>query len=226
MKKNYLLKTLMAVMTAAVLCGCSVTVGDGPTSVFIAGGSNDDETDQEGSSDTETEDSVEENETAGDETGSADENETAGDETGDSADGNEAADGEDAAETVKSCEEIYEEIAAAVELQSPMIVPEDFVANYGIDFSTVDDYIFVMSEFSTSAETIAIFKSGDEAARESITDALQMFADGKRAEMENYLPEQFDIVDQSSVKTSGEYVYLVISENAQSIEEMIADCLP
>lgn len=210
MKKNYLLKTLMAVMTAAVLCGCSVTVGgeDGPTSVFIAGGGNDDEAGQDGtetgdsgenSSDTETEDPVDENETAG---------------------------GEDVTDTVKSCEEIYEEIAAAVELQSPMIVPEDFVANYGIDFSTVDDYVFAMSELSTSAETIAIFKSGDEASRESITAALQTFADGKRAEMENYLPEQFDIVDRSSVKTSGEYVYLVISENAQSIEEMIADCLP
>ncbi len=140
--------------------------------------------------------------------------------------GGEEAVSENASETAKSCEEIYEEIAAAVTLQSPMVVPEDFVANYGIDFSAIDDYIFVMSEVSTSVETIAIFKSEDTASLENVTDALQTFADGKRAEMENYLPEQFDIVDRSSIKTNGNYVYLVISENAEEIEEIIAACLP
>lgn len=198
----------MTVMAAAILCGCTVQGNDGPTSVYVAVGNNDDEAGQDG--------------TGTDGSGGISSDE----EIENPADGDGTAGGEDVPETEKSCEEIYEEIAAAVELQSPMVVPEDFVANYGIDFSTVDDYIFVMSELSTSVETIAIFKSEDEASRESITAALQTFADGKRAEMENYLPEQFDIVDQSSIKTSGEYVYLVISENAQSIEEMIADCLP
>lgn len=200
MKKNYFLKTFMTVMAAAVVfCGCAKEPD--PADVPASGIS------VENPPETSDGNSVENDLTSGEETIIED---GAG----------------DAAETVKSCEEIYEEISGTVELQSPMVVPEDFVANYGIDFSTIDDYIFVMSEFSTSVETIAIFKSGDAASRESVTAALQMFADGKRAEMENYLPEQFDIVDQSSVKTSGEYVYLVISENAQSIEEIIADCLP
>lgn len=211
MKKNQILKMFMMAMAATfVLCGCTIPIqgSDGPTSVFVAVGGNDDEAGQDG---TETEDSEVISSDAQIE-----------DSTGD--EGN--AGGEVTSETAKSCEEIYEEIAASVELQSPMTVPEAFVANYGIDFSAIDDYIFAMSEMSTSVETVAIFKSGDAASRENITAALEMFADGKRAEMENYLPEQFDIVDRSSVKTSGDYVYLVISENAEAIEEIIAACLP
>lgn len=198
MKKNQILKMFMITMAAAfVLCGCTIQGGDGPTSVFLVVGGDDEGSGQDGS-----------------EVVSLDPQDES------------PADGENAPETVKSCEEIYEEIAASVELQSPMVVPEAFVANYGIDFSTIDDYIFVMSELSTSVETVAVFKSEDAAARESVSAALQTFADGKRAEMENYLPEQFDIVDRSSVKTSGDYVYLVISENAEAIEEIIAACLP
>ncbi len=198
MKKNQILKMFMMTMAAAfVLCGCTIQGSDGPTSVFVAVGGNDDGSGQDGS-----------------EVVSLD------------PQGEDPADGESDPETVKSCEEIYEEIAASVELQSPMVVPEAFAANYGIDFSSIDDYIFVMSEMSTSVETVAVFKSEDAAARESVSAALQTFADGKRAEMENYLPEQFDIVDRSSVKTSGDYVYLVISENAEAIEEIIAACLP
>lgn len=207
MKKNQIIKTLLMITAAAtVLCGCTVSYqgADGPTSVYVAVNGNDGETSHDGESGQD----------------GAGENSLNNTQNGDSAGG------EDAQETVKSCEEIYEEVAGAVELQSPMIVPDNFVANYGIDFSTVEDSVFAMSEMSTSVETIAIFKAGDEASRESITAALEMYADGKRAEMENYLPEQFDIVDQSSVKTSGEYVYLVISENAETIEEIITDCLP
>lgn len=203
MKKNQILKMFMMTMAAAfVLCGCTIQGSDGPTSVFVAVGGNDDGAGQDGT------------ETDGSEVISLD------------SQVEDPAGGEVTPETAKSCEEIYEEIAASVELQSPMTVPEAFVANYGIDFSSIEDYIFAMSELSTSVETVAIFKSGDAASRENITASLETFADGKRAEMENYLPEQFDIVDRSSVKTSGDYVYLVISENAEEIEEIIAACLP
>ena len=204
MKKNHILKTLMMVTVAAlVLCGCASE----PTSADVPETGTSVENPTDTPIETPSGDNVGDNVTT-------DAGTTPGEGTG------------DVPETVKSCEEIYEEIADDVTLQSPMIVPEDFVANYGVDFSGIDDYIFVMSELSTSVETIAIFKSGDAASRENVTAALETFADGKRAEMENYLPEQFDIVDRSSIKTSGDYVYLVISENAEAIEEIIAACLP
>ncbi len=51
--------------------------------------------------------------------------------------------------------------------------------------------------------------------------ALQTVIDQKRSEMENYLPDQFQIVDKSSVQVQGNYVYLVISEQADAIRQII-----
>ncbi len=78
-----------------------------------------------------------------------------------------------------------------------------------------------MSEEATSAETVAIMKVKEEGDVESIKAALQVLVDEKRGEMEDYLPDQFEIVDKSEVKTKGNYVYLVISEQADAITKII-----
>lgn len=122
----------------------------------------------------------------------------------------------------KSVAGIYEEIAQKVSLVSPMVVPDDFISNYyGIDVSTLDEYVFSMSEAAISAETIVILKAKDSGSTGALSAALQTVIDQKRSEMENYLPDQFQIVDKSSVQVKGDYVYLVISEQAAAIEPII-----
>lgn len=120
--------------------------------------------------------------------------------------------------------EIYEDIKQAVELHSPVEMADSFISNYyGIDPEKLEEYIFVMSEEATSAETIVIMKVKDEGDVEKISEALKVVVDEKRGEMENYLPEQFEIVDKSSVKSKGSYVYLVISESGDTIVQMIEE---
>ena len=115
-------------------------------------------------------------------------------------------------------------IKQAVELHSPVEMADSFISNYyGIDPEKLEEYIFVMSEEATSAETIVIMKVKDEGDVEKISEALQVVVDEKRGEMENYLPEQFEIVDKSSVKSKGSYVYLVISESGDTIVQMIEE---
>lgn len=122
----------------------------------------------------------------------------------------------------KSVAGIYEEITQKVSLVSPMVVPDDFISNYyGIDVSTLDEYVFSMSEAAISAETIVILKAKDSGSTGALSAALQTVIDQKRSEMENYLPDQFQIVDKSSVQVQGDYVYLVISEQAAAIEPII-----
>lgn len=122
----------------------------------------------------------------------------------------------------KSIDEIYEEISESVELYSPVEMADNFISNYyGIEMDTLEEYIFVMSEDATSAETIVIMKVKEEDDMEAITAALQVVVDAKKSEMENYLPEQFEIVKKSSVKSKGNYVYLVISEARETIEQII-----
>lgn len=126
----------------------------------------------------------------------------------------------------KSVQDIYGEIGQTVSLNAPMLVPEDYMANYGIDLSTLDEYVFSMSEAAISAETVVILKAKDAGSTGALSAALQTVIDQKRSEMENYLPDQFQIVDQSSVQVKGNYVYLVISEQADAINRIIQANLP
>ena len=132
-----------------------------------------------------------------------------------------AAETAPAAAGAASLNDIYSQIEQQVSLNSPMTVPEDFIANYfGIDVSAAEDYLFVMSEMATSAETIVIVKAGG-ADKQALADSLQTVINQKAAEMENYLPDQYDIVSRSTVHQTGDYVWMVISENAGAIESII-----
>lgn len=123
-------------------------------------------------------------------------------------------------------QEIYNTITQMVTLNSPMIVPDDFISNYyGIDVSTLEEYVFSMSEAAISAETIVLLKAKDGVSTEDLAACLQVVIDQKKSEMENYLPDQFQIVERSSVQIKDRYVYLVISEQADAISQIIQAAL-
>lgn len=124
----------------------------------------------------------------------------------------------------KPIADIYDEIETSVTLYSPLCWDDEFISNYyGIDVSTLDEYVFSMSEDATSAETIIIMKAKDASNVTALSDCLQVVVDEKKNEMENYLPEQFEIVEKSSVQIKDNYVWLVISENADAITSIIKD---
>lgn len=128
---------------------------------------------------------------------------------------------EEAKET-KSIDEVYQEIAGQVSLESPVCMDEDFISNYyGIDVSTLEEYVFSMSEDAAQAETVVIMKVKDLNDVEEISSILETIVDEKKNEMENYLPEQFEIVEKSEVKTKDQYVWLVISQQSDAISDII-----
>ena len=95
----------------------------------------------------------------------------------------------------KAIADIYDEITKNVELVSPFCWDEEFITNYySIDVAELEEYVFSMSEDATSAEAVIIMKVKDVASVSALSDCLQMVVDEKKSEMENYLPEQFDIV--------------------------------
>lgn len=129
-------------------------------------------------------------------------------------------------EVSKTMEEIYEEIAEKVEQPAMVALNDNYIANYyGIDLSLLEDYIFVNAEDVIYADTIVLMKVKEEASAQTMKDALNTMIEQKKLELENYLPEQFKIVEKSEVVVSGNYVYLVISENAQEIQEVLAQYL-
>lgn len=133
---------------------------------------------------------------------------------------------ESVSEEKKSISDVYEEITQNVELISPFCWDDEFVSNYyGIDVESLEEYVFSMSEDATSAETIIIMKANDSNKVSELSDCLQVVVDEKKNEMENYLPEQFDIVSKSSVQIKDNYVWLVISDNADTITKIIENAI-
>lgn len=136
--------------------------------------------------------------------------------------GIQASEVQEKAQETKTVNEIYQEITEQVSLESPACMKDDFISNYyGIDVSTLEEYVFSMSEDATQAETVVLMKAKDGADTGEIVSALETVVDEKKNEMENYLPEQFEIVEKSEVKTRDRYVWLVISQQADAITDII-----
>lgn len=127
-----------------------------------------------------------------------------------------------AAQEAASVAEIYQEITETVTLASPVLMDEDFIMNYyGIDSALLEEYVFSLSEDAAQAETVIVMKARDAGDLEDLTACLQVVVDEKKNEMENYLPEQFAIVEKSRVQTRDCYLWLVISEQADAILDII-----
>lgn len=121
---------------------------------------------------------------------------------------------------------IYESVGEAVELPSMVEGDDDYISNYyGIDSADLEEYVFAEAEDATLASCVIMMKAKDEAAAARVETALNTVLSQKAAEMQDYIPEQYDIVTDSSVKTEGLYVYLVISEDMDKIESTIQSAL-
>ena len=144
------------------------------------------------------------------------------DKTVPTASGTEQSTNSDSEKTAKSIEEIYQEIGQAVSLKSPQCMDDDFIENYyGIDAAALEEYVFSMSEDAAQAETVIIMKVKSTDDLEDLTSCLQTVVDEKKNEMENYIPEQFAIVEKSKVQTKDNYIWLVISDSADAISDII-----
>lgn len=122
----------------------------------------------------------------------------------------------------KSVSEIYEEIAEAVDLPVMVTLTDDYISNYyGVNLELLEEYLFTNAEEIIYADTIILMKAKDETSVGELQEILETIITQKKLELENYLPDQFKIVEKSKVETSGTYVYLVISDERNTILEII-----
>ena len=124
---------------------------------------------------------------------------------------------------VKACADIYnEDIATVIKMPEMISVSEKKLNNtYGIEKGLYSDYVFMTAQEATKADTVIIIKAASEDNKADITDKLNTFIEQCMNTSVDYNPEQFELVKQASVKEEGDYVYLVFSEDMDTIEEII-----
>lgn len=129
-------------------------------------------------------------------------------------------------EAPKTMQEIYDAIVEMEKQPEMVILNDNYIANYyGIDLSLLEDYLFASAEDVIYADTIVMMKVKEESSADAMKEVLDTMVSQKKLELENYLPEQFQIVEKSEVVVSGQYVYLVISEKAKEIQDVIVQYL-
>ena len=126
-----------------------------------------------------------------------------------------------AASTGAAPADIYSKLTSY--LPSMVSFDDSYISNYyGIDASQLDGYVFAAAEDVTQADTGVILKAKDAASVSTLSSQLATVKQQKEAELQDYNPTAYQVAAAGFVKTSGNYVYLIMSGNASQIDQVIS----
>lgn len=126
-----------------------------------------------------------------------------------------------AASTGAAPADIYSKLTSY--LPSMVSFDDSYISNYyGIDASQLDGYVFAAAEDVTQADTVVILKAKDVASVSTLSSQLATVKQQKEAELQDYNPTAYQVAAAGYVKTSGNYVYLIMSNNASAIDQVIS----
>ena len=126
-----------------------------------------------------------------------------------------------AASTGAAPADIYSKLTSY--LPSMVSFDDSYISNYyGIDSSQLDGYVFAAAEDVTQADTVVILKAKDASSVSTLSSQLATVKQQKEAELQDYNPTAYQVAAAGFVKTSGNYVYLIMSGNASQIDQVIS----
>lgn len=126
-----------------------------------------------------------------------------------------------AASTGAAPADIYSKVTSY--LPSMVSFDDSYISNYyGIDASQLDGYVFAAAEDVTQADTVVILKAKDASSVSTLSSQLATVKQQKEAELQDYNPTAYQVAAAGYVKTSGNYVYLIMSNNASAIDQVIS----
>lgn len=126
-----------------------------------------------------------------------------------------------AASTGAAPADIYSKVTSY--LPSMVSFDDSYISNYyGIDASKLDGYVFAAAEDVTQADTVVILKAKDASSVSTLSSQLATVKQQKEAELQDYNPTAYQVAAAGYVKTSGNYVYLIMSNNASAIDQVIS----
>ena len=89
---------------------------------------------------------------------------------------------------------------------------------YGISAEDVAEFAGGINNTGVIQEEIVLIRATDADAAARIAEKLTNRLNSKLNETKNYNPEQYAIIEKCGVETNGNYVSLIISENADKLK--------
>jgi hypothetical protein len=97
---------------------------------------------------------------------------------------------------------------------------QGFVKSYNINPEDIEEGIIKFPMINLMVEEIAVLKVKDKSSVVIVSELLKEHADIVAKSFENYVPKNQEIANNYILKSKGNYILFVISENAESIEEI------
>ncbi len=91
---------------------------------------------------------------------------------------------------------------------------------FGIDTRDLVNFAAGEALDAASSDALIILKAQDDKI-DDVRERLELYFDRKVEELKNYNAEEYAKAEKCEVVVNGNYVYLVICENADTVEEII-----
>lgn len=124
------------------------------------------------------------------------------------------------------------DIVSAITEQYPIdedmtqVTSENIISNtYGFESDEYSDLAIYLKSSGVEMDEITIIKASDSSRVSGIKEKLENHLNNQLVSTKDYLPEQYAIIEKCSVVTKGDYVCLIISENADDMVKIFENQL-
>ena len=135
----------------------------------------------------------------------------------------------DESKTESSKEESINLIDLAASIRPKLVATEtldkptdELYNDTGIVDNTFESYVWFSEMSGLSSEMVAIFEAKSEADLNTIKGFLEGYVQSVKTQMKDYNADNYAMAEKAVIKTSGLYIYLVISPNVTDIDGFIA----
>ena len=118
---------------------------------------------------------------------------------------------------------IMQSIKDQITLSDDMMTVSDsskLLDYYGIESSTVKDFQVMMNSSGVEQDEIVMIEAIDEDSANIIAEKLNARLEDKKNQMKNYLPDQYAMLQKCSVEQKGLYVYMFLSDDAKTMQNI------
>lgn len=118
--------------------------------------------------------------------------------------------------------EVMDSILAQVTMPEMMtLTAENLLDYYGLEEQDLADSAVCINMNGYEKEEIVLLRAADADRVQGIVDQLNASLQDAAAQMQNYLPEQYAMIQKSEVRQSGTYVWLFVSESNEQMQAIL-----
>ena len=99
----------------------------------------------------------------------------------------------------------------------------DMLDFFGIKAENMTDFAAVTCANGISAQEIVLVKAADEDNAQIVEEKLNNRLNSRAAEAENYLPDEYAIIQECKVQRHGVYVAMIIHPEHEKLEALYTD---